>query len=177
MRARKFGASKRGTGKRGESSSEAGQAAPPDAYQKALELLVRREHSRRELGNKLRARGIDRDAADAAMDKLGVQGFQDEQRFADMLARSRASGGHGPIRIRAELAMHGLAREMIEHALESCDRDWAESAREQLSRRYSAVDLADPAKRRKAVEFLLRRGFEQSVAYAAARHREEDSAD
>jgi regulatory protein len=158
-------------------SGKRDKSAPPEAYQKALELLVRREHSRRELGRKLSARGIDRDAADAAMDKLAGQGFQDEQRFAEMLARSRAAGGHGPIRIRAELATHGLAREMIENALESCDRDWSESAREQLSRRYSAQDLAAPAKRRKAVEFLLRRGFEHSVAYAAVRRRDEDSAD
>ena len=174
MRGRKFGVSNSGAGQRDVSSNEAGQSAPPDAYQKALELLVRREHSRRELGRKLVARGIDRDAADAAMDKLGAQGFQDEQRFADMLARTRASGGHGPIRIRAELAMHGLAREVIENALESCDRDWAESAREQISRRYSVADLADPAKRRKAVEFLLRRGFEQALAYAAVKPLPED---
>jgi regulatory protein len=150
---------------------------PPDAYQKALELLVRREHSRRELGRKLSARGIEREAADAAMDKLAAQGFQDEQRFAEMLARSRAAGGHGPIRIRAELAMHGLAREVIDAALDRCGTDWADSARALMNRRYSATDLADPAKRRKAVEFLLRRGFEISVAYAAVRHRDQDSAD
>lgn len=150
---------------------------PPDAYQKALELLVRREHSRRELGHKLSARGIERDAADAAMDKLAAQGFQDEQRFAEMLARSRAAGGHGPIRIRAELGMHGLTREVANAALESCGMDWAESARALVNRRYSTDDLADPTKRRKAVEFLLRRGFEQSVAYAAVRHRDEDSVD
>ena len=174
MSGRKFGATNSGAGKRDASSSEAGQSAPPDAYQKALELLVRREHSRRELGRKLAARGIDRDAADAAMDKLGAQGFQDEQRFADMLARSRVAGGHGPIRIRAELGMHGLVRDAIESALESCDTDWAESARALLARRYSTADLADPAKRRKAVEFLLRRGFEQAIAYAAVKPLPED---
>ena len=166
MRGRKFDRS-------AVSNSGAGQSAAPDAYQKALELLVRRDHSRRELGRKLAARGIDRDAADAAMDKLAGQGFQDEKRFADMLARSRAAGGHGPIRIRAELATHGLAREVIDAALDSCEIDWTESARAQLSRRYSASDLADPAKRRKAVEFLLRRGFELSVAYAATNHRDD----
>lgn len=162
MNGRRFKASSSGSG-------QSDRSATPDAYQKALELLVRREHSRRELGRKLTARGIDRDAADAAMDKLAAQGFQDETRFAEMLVRSRAAGGHGPLRIRAELATHGLEREMIENALESCDRDWAESAREQLSRRYSAQDLDNPVKRRKAVEFLLRRGFEQAVAYAAVK--------
>ena len=159
------------------SNSGAGQSAAPDAYQKALELLVRRDHSRRELGLKLTARGIDRDAADAAMDKLAGQGFQDEKRFADMLTRSRVAGGYGPIRIRAELGTHGLTRGIIESALDSCDTDWAESACAQLVRRYSEADLVDPAKRRKAVEFLLRRGFELAVAYAAVRHRAEDSAD
>lgn len=173
MSGRKFGASNCGADKRAVSDGRADQSAPPDAYQKALELLVRREHSRRELGRKLTARGIDRDAADAAMDKLAGQGFQNEQRFAEMLARSRASGGHGPIRIRAELAMHGLAREIIENALD-CDTDWAESARALLARRYSAADLTDPAKRRKAVEFLLRRGFEQAVAYVAVKSLQED---
>ena len=166
MRGRKFDRS-------AVSNSGAGQSAAPDAYQKALELLVRRDHSRRELGRKLTARGIDRDAADAAMDKLAGQGFQDEKRFADMLARSRAAGGYGPIRIRAELGAHGLTREIIENALD-CDTNWGESARALLSRRYSEVDLADPAKRRKAVEFLLRRGFELSVAYAAVKALPED---
>jgi regulatory protein len=165
------------SGKRDVSNSGAGQSAPPEAYQKALELLVRREHSRRELGRKLAARGIDRDMADAAMDKLAAQGFQDEQRFAEMLARSRAVGGHGPVRIRTELATHGLSREVIDAALEGCGTDWSESACALVNRRYSAADLADPAKRRKAVEFLLRRGFGQSIAYAAVRHRHEDSAD
>ena len=167
MSGRKFDASKSGAGK-------SGNTGPPDAYQKALELLVRREHSRRELGRKLAARGIDRDAADAAMDKLAGQGFQDEKRFAEMLVRSRAASGHCPIRIRAELAMHGLAREIIENALESCGTDWAESARALVSRRYPTDDLADPAKRRKAVEFLLRRGFEQAIAYAAVKPLPDD---
>ena len=44
-------------------------AAEPSAYQRALGLLVRREHSRRELGRKLSAKGVERDDADQALDK------------------------------------------------------------------------------------------------------------
>lgn len=139
---------------------------PPDAYNKALSLLVRREHSRRELSRKLRARGIEAEAADAAMDKLAGQGFQDEGRFAQSLVRSRANGGHGPVRIRAELATHGLTGDVIANAMEACETDWAQSAHAVLERRHSQADLADPVKRHKAVEFLLHRGFALDLAYA-----------
>jgi regulatory protein len=40
----------------------------PDAYQQALGLLVRREHSRKELGRKLVAKGVEREDLDLALD-------------------------------------------------------------------------------------------------------------
>lgn len=141
-----------------------------DAYNKALELLVRREHSRRELGRKLETRGIDPDLAAQAMDRLHEQGFQDDTRFAASLVYSRAANGHGPVRIRAELRTHGLDSETIATALQDCDTDWIQSARELLSRRCSAADLTDPVKRRKATDFLLRRGFDLDCVRAAMRN-------
>src|SRR5262245_56659370 len=42
----------------------------PTPTQRALGLFVRREHSRRELTRKLTARGVERDDAVAAVDKL-----------------------------------------------------------------------------------------------------------
>jgi len=154
-------------------------AAEPSAYQRALGLLVRREHSRKELGRKLSAKGVEREDADLALDKLNKQDFQNDARFAAALARSRASSGYGPARIRAELGTHALSRDDIAEALEACDRDWDASARDIIARRYGSKDLGDPVLRRKAVDFLLRRGFEQKSAYAAVRARpgDEDFAD
>jgi regulatory protein len=154
-------------------------AVEPSAYQRALGLLVRREHSRKELGRKLSAKGVEREDADLALDKLNKQDFQNDARFAAALARSRASAGYGPQRIRAELATHALARDDIAAALEACDRDWDASARDIIVRRYANKDLGDPNLRRKAVDFLLRRGFEQKSAYAAVRAgpADEDFAD
>ena len=150
-------------------------AAEPTAYQRALGLLVRREHSRKELGRKLSAKGVERDDADQALDKLHRQDFQNDARFATALARSRAGAGYGPSRIRSELGMHGLGRDDIAAALEACERDWDASAREIVSRRYANKDLADTSQRRKAVDFLLRRGFEQKSAFAAVRARPDDA--
>ena len=144
-------------------------ATEPSAYQRALGLLVRREHSRKELGRKLSAKGVERDDADLALDKLNKQDFQNDARFAAALARSRANSGYGPMRIRAELGTHALSREDIAQALEACDRDWYASAHDIIARRYGNKDLGDPVLRRKAVDFLLRRGFDQKSAYAAVR--------
>ena len=161
--------------RRGSTPSSGPPGAPstskeePSPYQRALGLLVRREHSRKELVRKLSDRGIERDQAEEALDKLERQQFQSDDRFAAALARSRASSGYGPLRIRAELATHGLGRELIEGALEACERDWNESACEIAQRRFGGKDLRDPARRRKAVDFLLRRGFSQASALAAVK--------
>jgi regulatory protein len=144
---------------------------PADAYQRALGLLVRREHSRRDLARKLEQRGIEPAEASAAVEKLAGQGYQDDSRFAACFARDRAGSGYGPVRIRVELAGHGLDEEAISQALDACEADWPAQARRQVERRWTAEVLADPARRRKAVEFLLRRGFDQDSAWAAVRGR------
>ena len=141
-----------------------------DAYRKALGLLVRREQSRRDLKRKLAARGIDAEHAEAAVERLAGQGYQDDARFAASFARDRVGAGYGPVRIRQELAAHGLGDDACADALAACEVDWAERALH-AARRFTATDVADPAKRRKAFDFLLRRGFEPGHAQAALRAR------
>lgn len=147
--------------------------------QRALSLLVRREHSQPELLRKLAARGIEPDAAVEAVERMRKAGWQDDGRFAASLARSRATGGHGPLRIEAELAMHRLDTGKIAGAFESLaadgEADWPQRARDLLERRYDVAAFADdPALRRKAVDFLLRRGFDGETAYGAVRALRDD---
>ena len=137
--------------------------------QRAVVLLSRREHSRSELTRKLCARGLAAGEVEAAVGKLAAEGWQDDVRFAQFLLRSRVSGGYGPIRIRAELATHGLDREAVATVLSQFDGDWAATARDQVCRRYGANVAADPALHRKAAEFLLRRGFDGDCVRSATR--------
>ncbi|MET0654568.1 MAG: regulatory protein RecX [Pseudoxanthomonas sp.] len=143
--------------------------------QRALALLVRREHSRKELARKLAERGIESEAASAAIEKLRGDGWQSDVRFAEMLVRTRAAHGQGPVRIRAELGTHGLDRDAIETAMEAFDGDWRQAAQE-LARRRFGVDLASAgtAERRKASDFLYRRGFDGDTVRAALRGGPED---
>lgn len=129
------------------------------AYDKALGLLARREHSRKELKLKLRQGGYAGDEASTALDRLGEQHYQDDDRFGEMLVRSRASQGYGPLRLRAELKSHGLSDARIRQLLDQADIDWAGLAATQLRRRYGAKAVTDPSEKARRAQFLLRRGF------------------
>jgi len=142
--------------------------------QRALGLLTRREHSRRELERKLASRGVDAGEAKAAVERLASEGWQDDRRFAELLVRSRAGSGYGPLRIRAELATHGLDRDAIAAAMDTFDGDWTETACDLVRRRFGPAGLTDLAGRRKAADFLIRRGFDGGSVRAATRLDWED---
>ncbi|QWF19737.1 recombination regulator RecX [Lysobacter capsici] len=142
--------------------------------QRALGLLTRREHSRKELTRKLTSRGLDREEVVAAVDRLADAGWQNDHRFAESLVRSRAGNGYGPVHIRAELNMHGLDSEAIAQALAAYEGNWLENARDLLRRRFGEDFASDPALRRKAADLLMRRGFDGDTARNANRFCAED---
>jgi regulatory protein len=141
--------------------------------QRALGLLVRREHSRKELTRKLAARGVEAEQAQAAVDRMTAEGWQNDARFAELLVRSRASTGYGPLRIRAELSTHNLGRETIAAAMEGFDGDWTENARDLVRRRFPGA-LDDRAIQRKAADLLIRRGFTGDQVRTAIRLDDDD---
>ena len=149
----------------------------PSAYNKALGLLARREHSRRELRQKLDRSGYAGEEAGDALERLGEQNYQDDDRFAEMLIRSRSAQGYGPMRLRAELKSHGLPDERIRHWLNAADIDWADSAASQLRRRYGSVGTAEPAERARRAQFLLRRGFPAATVRDVTHADVDDAAD
>ena len=106
----------------------------PTPAQRALSLLVRREHSRSELARKLVARGVAETEAAEAVTRMADAGWQDDQRFACSIARARAAGGYGPAWIRAELGSHGIGESMIDRAFaalaEAGEDDWDARARD-----------------------------------------------
>ncbi|MEN5004813.1 recombination regulator RecX [Stenotrophomonas indicatrix] len=142
--------------------------------QRALGLLVRREHSRKELTRKLTSRGIEDEAAQAAVDKLTEAGWQDDTRFAENLVRMRANTGYGPIHVRAELGTHGLDSEQITAAMDTFEGDWTENAQNLVRRRFGEAGPQDLAQRRKAADLLARRGFDGDSIRRATRYDPDD---
>ena len=147
------------------------------AYDKALGLLARREHSRRELKTKLRQSGYEGDEASVAIDRLGEQHYQDDERFAQVLVRSRAAQGYGPQRIRAELKTHSVSDARIRELLDAAEVDWEASALDQLRRRFGGKGTPDHAERARRAQFLLRRGFAAATVRRATHADVDDAAD
>jgi len=145
----------------------------PTPAQRALGLLVRREHSRKELARKLEARGVSTDEAEAAVERMAAEGWQDDARFAASVARWRSGAGYGPLRIRAELGTHGLDASVIAGAFamlaEAGEDDWQCRARELACRRFGDDFAGDLVRRRKVADFLLRRGFDGDTIRSVTR--------
>ncbi|MBN8726111.1 MAG: regulatory protein RecX [Xanthomonadales bacterium] len=147
------------------------------AYDKALGLLARREHSARELKAKLAARGSNAGEAKAAVERLQDQQYQSDDRFAGSLARQRSGQGYGPRRIAAELKSHGVADAEIRAAIDGLDVDWPALATAQLRRRHGNAPVDTHEERARRAAFLLRRGFDAATVRAATRADLSDSGD
>lgn len=124
----------------------------------AMDLLARREHGRVELTRKLRQRGATDELIDAALDRLAEQGLLSEARYLNSFVASRARGGHGPLRIREELAQRGLPRDAIEQALNEAEIDWNEQLRAVWQRKFGQLPV-DARERAQQGRFLAYRGY------------------
>lgn len=136
---------------------------------RAVRLLAVREHSVQELRRKLRrTRGPDSadDAAiEAVLEDLQRDGLLSEERFVEAFVRSRIGRGQGPAKIRAGLIERGVARELVDDALDEDADSWRNRARDAETRRFGAAPPADRADWAKRARFLSARGFSPDVIY------------
>lgn len=157
----------------GEGDGERRDAPPADPLPRALGLLARREHSRRELARKLGQAGVEPERLDQTLDRLHAQGLQSDQRFAEMLVRSRIAQGYGPRRIRAELGQHGLDAAAAGQAIDAARPDWRALLADLCRRRFRGA-CDSPRERDRRQRHLLQRGFDLDDVRAVTRMDGED---
>ena len=143
--------------------------ADVSAYDKALTLLARREHSARELESKLVRKGLDAGESAAALAQLQSKDYQSDARFGEMLVRSRIAQGYGPRWIIAELKTHGIAEARARDLIDAAEPEWSALVRLILRRRYGAKPATNLAERSKRANFLLRRGFDAATVQSVTR--------
>ena len=145
-----------------------------DLKNQALGLLARREHSRRELADKLRRKTDNPEQLETLLHQLQQQGLQSDERFAESFIRARFARGQGPIRIQQELRQKGVPAETVTEAMESQQLDWFEAAKNTRDRRFGLAAPQDRKEYARQMRFLLYRGYSGDQAQEALQARPDD---
>lgn len=145
------------------------------AHERALAIVGYRERSARELEKRLTDDGYPPGISRAIVDRFVELRFIDDERFAGMLARTRAGAGFGPSRVRDELRRKGVAPLIIDSVMAETfhEADTIDSARQVLRGKVAK----DRKERDKLVRKLVSRGFSVSVALSATEPHDQDSDD
>lgn len=102
----------------------------------------------------------DRSAAQEVVDLLVSEKYVDDLRYASSFARDKAAiQGWGEVKIRYMLAGKGVARDVIDKALEEIDQEKAGSRLEKLLENKFRTLKDDPQCRFKMLRFGLGRGY------------------
>lgn len=129
------------------------------AFNKAVDLLATREHSKKEIVTKLIQRGYDKEIAEETIEKLTYYGYIDDERFARLFAKElKERKKYGLGRIKQELFRKGIEREIIENVLCEFEEDPIEEIKELLLKKYPHFSQDEKSKNR-AVNGLLRYGY------------------
>ena len=132
-------------------------------YNKALDLVSRREHSRYELMQKLNKRFPETmPIIEEALDKLIANKILDDERFAEMYLNSRARKGFGPKKIEMELYSKRVDSFLIANAIEAYE-SWNENAENELKKKFKGIQPTDYQSKMRQKQFLFNRGFSSQI--------------
>jgi len=132
-------------------------------YNKALDLVSRREHSRYELMQKLNKRFPETmPIIEEALDKLIANKILDDERFAEMYLNSRARKGFGPKKIEMELHSKKVDSSLVANAIEAYE-NWSENAKNELKKKFKGIQPTDYQSKMKQKQFLFNRGFSSQI--------------
>lgn len=131
------------------------------AYSQALRFLTLRSHSSDELYKKLLKKHSP-SCSRFAVEKCRELGFIDDEdfalRFANELAQKKK---YGASRIRQELNLKGIDREIVDNVMSNLDIDYSASIIEVIEKKYSGC-LNDENGRRRMIAGLMRLGYSYS---------------
>ena len=129
-------------------------------YNKALDLLSRRAHFRRELERKLQQRGFAQDDVSAVLERLEREAFLDDRAAAERFVESRRSRrGETGLRLVQELRKRGVDADLASEVVGPPDRE------EDLRRAAELVESMSRrgAERDRIARALARKGFGKGV--------------
>ena len=127
-------------------------------YNKALDIISRREHSEKEIREKLYKKFNDHKVSELVITSLIEKGLVNDHRFAEMYIIARKRKGFGPKKIAYELLAKGVSDDILSQALNE-EGGWRIAALNAFNKKYKN-GIADNFKEmNKQKIFLQNRGF------------------
>ena len=147
-----------------------------EARQRLVRYLALRRKSRREAQLYLARLGFSEEAVQGALEKAAALGMIDDAGYAQAYTRSAQRSAHkGPRAIRYELFQRGVDPQTTAEAVAGAEpREVQLKHAKQAARRRAEALRRDPKGRTKLSQFLMRKGYDGSVAAQVAREMIEE---
>jgi len=127
-------------------------------YNKALDIVSRREHSEKELKNKLLEKFDAPEIIEQVVLKLIENNLINDVRFAEMYVLIRKRKGFGPKKIQFELMARGID-DSISSLVITEEGSWKEAAQKAFNKKFKNGASQEFKERNKQKTFLQNRGF------------------
>ena len=143
------------------------------AFNKCADLLSRRDHSVKELRDKL-LRTVDEACADKAIDKYIEMGYLDDEKFAKALAEHLYTvKNYSDSHVKQELFKRGISRDIVNEIVYSSENDPVQSVITIINKKY-LNKLNIEGGREKVIAAMMRKGFSYSDIKSALDEIEND---
>jgi regulatory protein len=116
-------------------------------------MLMRREHSKLELRQKLNLKDFDDAVINDSISLLAEQKYQSDERFSEAFILMRFNQGKGPIKISMELKSRGVSK------FDLTLFNWFELAKDVKYKKFGDSKFLDYEEKSKQKRFLQSRGF------------------
>jgi len=139
---------------------------PQGALRAALKFLGYCPRSEAEVQAKLKQLAFPQNIIETTLEKLRLLNLLNDETFARNWILGRVEGrGYGPLRVERELRQKGIAQAVIRQVMGETfgQGEGKEKARTLLERRFRGKDLGDRKVLHRAIAFLQRRGYRDSV--------------
>ena len=133
---------------------------PVNLWNKALDLLSRREHSVSELRTKLKKFSEDSTELENIIERLKDSKFLDDKKFSESFVRSKSQSGYGPNYIEQYLRKKGVSPN--DYDIFGYGIDWTTICHGLYLRKSRGKELNHKEKE-KILRFLAYRGFSYEI--------------
>ncbi len=128
-------------------------------WMSAQRLLARREHSRKELQQKLSLKEYCFDDIEIVLNELEQRGWQDDRKFCEAFIRFRVLKGQGPQKIIHDLKLKAVNTQIIAEELKMYDAQWLQLCENVAKKKYGTEPIISVEDRARRFRFLSTRGF------------------